>query len=275
MTKRAHSTSIGIGSALLSLLLAGAAPAATVQVVANIQSFSGVVGSDAQFSTFFDQHDGRGPLAICPDGGCGTGIGVATIDSTTPEDPALGKFDLGTADLEFWNTNFGQSATHNRIRFTAAPAANVALGQDFLMGTLSFTNGTWFTDPDFELVFVSSSSDAAFDGFVWTGALHLSITPNSTANTPVQNADFLWFTNSTTLGSVRAYEISDSPTGDNTVIVDIYGHINSLDLTRFDNATGGGFLDPSVGLLPEPSALVLLGGGALALMWRRHRRRSH
>jgi hypothetical protein len=142
----------------ISTGMASGTNAAPVQVVASVQGFSGAVRSDSWFTTHFDQHDGRGPLVICPDTGCGTGVGAADIDDVTPEEPALGRFDLGTSDLEFWNTDFGVEQTRNRIQFVSAPVTDVGLGEEFLLGWLTFTNGRWFSDPVFALNFVSSSS---------------------------------------------------------------------------------------------------------------------
>jgi MYXO-CTERM domain-containing protein len=99
--------------------------------------------------------------------------------------------------------------------------------------------------------------------------LRLTITPNQVTHTPGQNADFVWFENASGLGSIRAYELEDSPNGSNTVTLELHGRISSLDPTAFANATGGGFIHPSVEPIPEPAGLALLG---LLAAWS-HRRR--
>jgi hypothetical protein len=246
--------------------VASPATAATVQVNVVFSSFTGAVGSSAQFETYIDS--GLGPVLVCPDAGCGSGIGTRTAFPLTGGDNAI----------EFWNTDFGVERTRNFIGFVAAPAQSVVFGQTFLLGTITFSNGTWFTDPEFEISFVTSSfDDPAYNGFRWDDVLHLGITTNSAANSPAQNADFIYFTLHPGLGSARAYELSDSPTGSNTVSFDVYGQINSLTPTQFANATGGGFLDPSVSpqpTVPEPSVLGLLLAGTCGLAWMGRRRMS-
>jgi hypothetical protein len=124
-----------LGILVSSLTFGAPALASPVQVFGGIEGFSGVVGSDAQFVTYFDQ--GSGPMVICPDAGCGTGIGAANLDDNV----------LGTARLEFWNTDFGVERTHHVIAFEWADPQDVELGEEFLMGTITFTNGIWFSDP--------------------------------------------------------------------------------------------------------------------------------
>ncbi len=247
--------------ALCTALAPIPAAATLVDLTGNIIGFSGVVGSSGQFTTYFDQHRGQGPEAICPDAGCGTGIGVANLDFNT----------LYTPQLEFWNTDFGVERTRNSITLQTTPQVDVVLGQEFLLATITYTNGIWFTDPEFQLEFYAGSSDPAFDGHIFSDTLHLTITSNMLTNTPDQNADYLWFVNNQFLGSIRAYELGDSPNGSNSVTVELYAMISSLDPTRLANATGGGFLNPSVLPLPEPVPSTLLAVGVALFGWRRTR----
>jgi hypothetical protein len=159
------------------------------------------------------------------------------------------------------------SALENVIYLTSNPDQDVTLGVPFLAGWLSYTNGTWFTDPVFEIDAVTQSSDdPTFDGFVFADTLQLTITPNT--GTPHQNADFLHLVNNPFAGSVRAFELSDSPTGGNSVTAELWMTIDSLHLDGFRNGTGDGFLDPSIELaptVPELGTVACLGIG-LALL---------
>ena len=207
--------------------LSASAEAAPVTVRMSFDSFSGQVGSDGQLVTYLD--NGSGPIILCPATGCGTGIGLASV--------ALD----GGNQVEFWNSSFGVDATHNFISFVSSGVNEVELGNKFLLGTITYTNGIWFTDPEFAVTFSASSTDP---GFVqsWSSTVHLTITTNQTTNTASQNADFIYLTGLPSLGSVRAYELN-SASGKHRDR-GAYGKISSLDLIGFANATGGGFLDP-------------------------------
>jgi hypothetical protein len=258
MTRRTRSWARRMGLLAGAVIAAWTTPVqgATVTTYFRFLSFSGAVGSDGQFETFVDG------VSVCPDAGCGTGIGVANI--ALPGGPGV----------SFYNTSFGVSALENEIYLTSNPDQDVTLGVPFLAGWLSYTNGIWFTDPVFEIDAVTQSlDDPAFDGFVFEDVLQLSITPNT--GTPHQNADFLHLVNSPFAGSVRAFELADSPTGGNSVTAELWMTINSLHLDGFRNGTGDGFLDPSIELaptVPEPGTVACVGIG-LALLGGSRRRR--
>jgi hypothetical protein len=244
---------------VVAVAMSGSAEATPVSVQLAFNSFTGVVGSDGQLVTYLDQ--GSGPEILCPNAGCGTGIGVKSMQLA------------GSNQVEFWNSSFGVDAAHNAIQFVSSGVQNVSLGQEFLLGTISYTNGIWFTDPEFSVTFTSSSTDRRFNNQSWHDTIHLGITPNLSSNTPAQNADFIYLTALPKLGSVRAFELGGSPSG-NTVTAALLGEINSLDLTRFANASGGGFLDPGIGLqpIPEPGTFALVATALAGLGWLKRRR---
>jgi hypothetical protein len=176
---------------------------ATVTTNFRFLSFSGAVGSDGQFETFINEN------SVCPDAGCGTGIGIANVD-----------LHGITSDVAFYNTDFGVSSPVNEIILTSNPNQSVTRGVPFLAGWLTYTNGVWFTDPLFEIDATTLSlDDPSFDALVLQDTLHVGITPNT--GSPYQNADFVYLENNAFAGSVRAFELADSPTGDNTVTTEI------------------------------------------------------
>jgi hypothetical protein len=82
----------------------------------------------------------------------------------------------------------------------------------------------------------------------------MALTPNSTSNTPEQNADVYHLCIPTGcdppagsplfLNQMQVYELADSPTGGNVGTADLYGQIGSLDLTGLSNPQGALFLGP-------------------------------
>lgn len=252
MLQRTRRSARRAALALIALVIPIPAAASLVSVTAAFTSFTGTVGDDNfQFETYIDG------IRVCPDAGCGSGIGVLHL--------AL----PGINAVEFQNTDFGVFRTFNEIFFSSAPAQDIVLGQSFLLGWLSYENGIWFTDPEFGIELTAHSADPAFDGFVFSDTLHLRITPNSASNTAHQNADFLYFVLDPSLGSLRAFELGDDPSG-NRVTTEVWGMINSLHVLELTNATGGGFWDPSVAdqpTVPEPTSLALLLAGACGLAW--------
>jgi hypothetical protein len=164
--------------------------------------------------------------------------------------------------------------TANIIAFTPSSFSNVALGQDFKLGTLSFTNGQWFgagevagLNTPTNLYFTMqtySNSGAAFNQTIH-GDVVLTVNspyPNDITTLAGQQAEADWITLQSSaviqpLGAFRVYEINAKPPGSSNVgTVDLYGHFNSLDLVRFDNVQGGGFLTSSSEALPSST-----GGG--------------
>ena len=252
----------------LSLSLSSALNASSVTVTGGFTSFSGVVGgtNDGITSTL-------NGAPLCADSGCEfTAMANKTF---SPQSSLLFQ-------------NFSPSANPaNLVQFVPAAPQNVlGTGQNnpFLLGQLTFTNGIWTgSATNFGFTLTTHSPDMLFNSKQITDTLVMQVTPNTFgfgANTPDQNADFVYFSGNPILGSVRAYELTDSPNGSNTVTVDLIGYINSLHLLEFANAQGGGFINSSVDIAPVvtplPAALPLFasGLGALGLLARRRKRKA-
>ncbi len=168
----------------------------------------------------------------------------------------------------------------NVVSFQAAGPQDVTLGQKFLFGTLTFENGTWsslYTELSYDLTFTTGDPvlDALYD-FEYSGKLIVQGTPNLSTNTPEQNADFIYLAADPQLGSLRAYELFDSPTGSNVVSVELWGYLGSVHLVSFENVRGAGFVDEGISLeptpVPEPGTFALLGLGLAGLGMSRRRK---
>ena len=169
----------------------------------------------------------------CPDAGCQAAFGVANLEFGTPLQSVVFENALNEP---------------NSIGFTPAASQDVTgtgPSNTFLLGTLTFTNGTWNGDSAFGFELTTHSSSPTFDEQTLTDTLQLLLTPNDFVNgTADENADFVFFSGNPLIGSVRAYEPEDSPTGSNVFSVDLLGYIDSLHLSAFINPSGGGFINP-------------------------------
>jgi hypothetical protein len=179
----------------------------------------------------------------------------------------------------------GQTWTENLVSF--APATNQDVfgfgpSNKFLFGRLTYANGIWSAPVRLSFNLTATSPDypsASYD-FEVSDVLVVQGTFNLPGNTPEQNADFVYLDNNTGLGSLRAYELADSPTNSNVVSADIYGYLDSLHFAELANAEGAGFIDPGTALeptpVPEPATWrMMLGGlGAFSLLGIRRRVRS-
>lgn len=175
----------------------------------------------------------------------------------------------------------GADWAENVVTFTPAVDQTVngfGPSNKFLFGTLAFTNGIW-ADPLVQLDFnlTATSPDATLNGYDFevSGPLIVQATVNSPGNTPEQNADYVYLRDNPGLGSVRAYELADSPTHSNTVTVQVYGYLDSLHFAEFADAQGGGFISPSTSasVVPLPGAgwLFASAAGLLTPVVRRRR----
>jgi hypothetical protein len=203
---------------------------------------------------------------VCPDAGCQVAFGTANITFGTPLQSVVFENSMNEP---------------NSIGFTPAPSQEVTgtgPSNTFLLGTLTFTNGTWNGDSTFGFELMTDSLSPSFDGQTLIDTLQLLLTPNDFVNgTPEENADLVYFSGNSVIGSARAYEIQDSPTGSNMFSVDVLGYIDSLHLGAFINPSGGGFVDPGIDLaptptsVPEPSTLALFCAVLALFGWGRRK----
>ena len=198
---------------------------------------------------------------LCATAGCDAD-GPASVTFTSPVSRV--EFFNGGVFLSGSPPSFLNAA--NIVEFVAAAPQTVnAIGDNFLIGTLSFTNGLWSNrQAQFAITLKTTSSDPAFSNKVLDDVLFMQVTPNDFVNnSPNQNADFVYLVNNPTLGSVRAFELRDSPTGTSTITVDVFAKIGSLVPTDFLNARGAGFIDPGIAI--APSAVPIPGAAWLML----------
>lgn len=179
----------------------------------------------------------------------------------------------------------------NAVSFTpVAGFSNVTTGQDFKIGTLSFTNGAWFggasnVPVDLGFTLTTHSTTPEFnqtysDAIVMVTNVKPASESCGTAQGQNDEADFVYFSGAASMGSLRVYEAFCSPNGATTPptgSADVYFHFGSLDPGSFQNPQGDAFLSASTSIgplgVPEPSAwaTLILGFGALGGAARRRR----
>lgn len=165
----------------------------------------------------------------------------------------------------------------------AANVEGVGPENPFKLGTFTFTNGMFYPLAFLNYRLTTRSSDAALDNQVFDGRIRFD-TNQATVfpRDPQIEADYFTVQDVTgntltALGSARVYDYAICPSGDpsapdcNTGSIDVFGHINSLHLDKFENATGGAFLNSSTtstlapATVPVPSAAFLFASGLLSL----------
>jgi hypothetical protein len=235
--------------------------AAPVTLSGGFSSFtSDMLGQDFGFQTFINGSEVPVPG------------GLAAV--TVPFDPMVSTVSFHNQTLGCKPPAADCPNTGNLIRFTVNTAPiDVVRGEEFLLGTFTYTNGIWSGDADLAFSITTQSNDFALNLQTFSDVLHLTITGNDGA-TPADRADFLYFAGRSDLGVIAVYELAD---GANTGTVDFYGKIGSLNPTRFADATGGAFIAPLPGQVDEPNSIAsaLLGLVSLAaISLRRSRERS-
>lgn len=218
-----------------------------------------------------------------------TGTNSAGYQSGFSYDIGLQALDGSVVSLQ---TSFGGPPTI--FSFVGANYANIGLGTPFLLGSLTFTNGVWLgagataadnvdTELDFEITTTSSLGPSLTIG----GTLRHVVNSNLDCSTPTDQliaADWVYLTSAAFLGSQNssAFRVLDktcSPPGSTGIgTVELWGEFNSLDLLDFRNPTNG-ILTSNIGeyvpptVVPEPTSLLLVGAGMLALALGKVRRR--
>jgi hypothetical protein len=229
------------------------APTVVVCLALSAASAQESVSVSGGFTSFEGQILGNNTAYIngapyCPDAGCNVAFGLATFGVVNfPPGP----FSTPQLSLDFFNKQGSFEDIHNLVQFIPAPAQPVSgTGVPFLLGRFTIANGVWSGDADFGFSLTTSSTTpgSPLDNQTFTGFLHMALTPNSTSNTPQQNADIYTLLNATAntlnLQMMQVYELADSPDpiNKNMGTADLYGQIGSLDLTALSNPQGGLFL---------------------------------
>jgi hypothetical protein len=153
----------------------------------------------------------------------------------------------------------------NEIKFTINSAPiDVVVGQEFLLGTLSFTNGIWTGSADLSFELTTTSSDPTLNEQIFADTVHMNLTADGP--TAADRADTISFVGHPEIGPFSVFELAD---GNNIGTVDLYGKIDGLEPTRFANPTGGGFLPGTPVDEPGTLAILVLGVAVLGIMGRR------
>ena len=134
-----------------------------------------------------------------------------------------------------------------------------------MLGTLTITNGNWVGDASLGFKLTSQSTDPQLNGQIFAGVLQMNLDAGP------GGSDIFRFVPGPGVGpGVVAVTVDDLP-GNNVGSMNMYGEINSLDLTKVDDFTGG--LHAAVTPVPEPASIALLaaGIGMMALLATRRR----
>jgi hypothetical protein len=168
------------------------------------------------------------------------------------------------------------SPGENILRWTPAAFTNVAIGQQFTLGTLTFQNGGWYGGGANGAANVPTRLGLRVNTISGSGAvfnqqrnLTLIMTvnapfPNDLTTLPGQEAEADWVTifdndSGRTLNSFRVFDVGAAPPGVGSIgTVDLIGRFGSLIIDGFANPTGG-FL--TVSDLPLPPVIPPGGGG--------------
>ncbi|WGS85423.1 hypothetical protein [Methylomonas sp. UP202] len=247
--------------------------ASSVTVTANFTQFT-MGGFASAAATFNNQLSVNGtPIDVCGgDPTCASAI----------NNPSSITVALSGNSVSFgYDQNRFPTARMNEFSFSGSPMEVAGLGPEnsFKLGSITYTNGMFYSLAFLDFTLTTHSNDAALDNHMFNGRIRLDTNQSLTFPAdPMVEADYFTVGQPgggtfTTMGSVRVYDYGYCPDGIgpncNTGSVDLIGHINSLDLDKFANPAGGAFLNASITStltpVPIPPAGILLGSSLFGL----------
>jgi hypothetical protein len=267
------------GALLLVLIAPCGAHAASVTVTGGFTSFTGESGGANQIP-FPPTNVASG----CDPQFAGVVAGTVVQATSCPErivlgqiipgvsGPASSTFPSTLSSVEFHVTQFGDPLPSNRIAFSpASPQSVFAFGEEFLLGTVTFANGTWFgVGPvnRFHLVLTTESTSTddpfgIFSGHQLVDDMVMDIRAVA-GGSAADNADCITFAEFL-VGSFCVPEGQSESAS-------LMGYIGSLIPTRFTDPTGDSFVLNVPAAVPGPMSLVLLSVGFAAILVRRRKR---
>jgi hypothetical protein len=173
--------------------------------------------------------------------------------------PVVGQNILGVNSQELFIQRTSDFAAPSNLRFDGVlNDTPVAVGERFLLGYLTYTNGLFLTSTFLGPILtqtVGATDVLARYTQSFSDRVKLEVTQNF--GTAEQNADIVSFEGRPDLGSLRVYEGQAGA-------IQLFGMFGSLDLFSFGNvvsAPGSGFYFPTVGTVPSDFVPTLTGDG--------------
>jgi hypothetical protein len=255
-----HGLAVIGGALVVSAVIPQSAPAAAIPV--------DITGGG--FTNFIGQSAGTAPNTGCtyPSplvqgwvAGVQVQAPVCTAASGGLYGPASLTFASALRSVDFHEAGFllGRPPA-NGLEYVAPTATQTIseLGGLFLLGSIQFTNGTWFgvgTENSFHLDITADSSDPSFGIQTMSTDLVLDIrVDDSPTASPPDNADCVYlrgFEN-----SMGSFCVNEGATGSAALL----GKHGSLVPVAWTNVSGGFVLGPTP-TIPEPATLYLVGLG--------------